>query len=88
MQVLEETFDPSEFEDPELFESMKILKSVDNICENIPKQNNLHELKKSIKQEKQKGKKRVKSKLKRPFLDFEKMMKVENNYIVTVSGSF
>ena len=72
--VIEETFDPSEFEEPELYESMKILKSLDNIEKNVQKENNLFDLKKTIKREKLKEK--VKSKLKRPCLDLEKMMKV------------
>ena len=74
--VVEEIFDPSEFEEPELYESMKILKSLDNIEKNVQKKNNLYDLKKTIKRDKLKEKEKVKSKMKRPRLDLEKMMKV------------
>ena len=72
--IIEETFDPSEFEEPELYESMKILKSLDNIKKNVQKKNDLFDLKKTIKREKLKE--RVKIKFKRPCLDLEKMLKV------------
>ena len=73
--VVEETFDPSEFEEPELYESMKIFQSLDNIEKNVEKKCTLYDLKKTKKREKRKEK--VKIKLKRPYLDLEKMMKVK-----------
>ena len=75
--VVEETFDPSEFEEPELYESMKIFQSLDNIEKNVEKKCNIYDLKKTIKREKRKEKEKVKTKLKRPYLDLEKMMKVK-----------
>jgi uncharacterized membrane-anchored protein len=80
-EVAEETFDPSEFEEPELYESMKILKSLENIEKNLQKKNNLCDLKKTMKRQKLKEKEKVKSKLKRPHLDLEKMMKVNQIYL-------
>ena len=67
--VADDVFDPSDFEEPELYESMKILKSVQ-------KKNNLFDLRKTIKREKMKEKEKIKIKMKRPCLDLEKMMKV------------
>ena len=72
MKVAEDMFDPSEFEEPELYESMKILKYL----ENGKKKSSLHDLKKTSKKEMKKEKDRIKFKLKRPCLDLEKMMKV------------
>ena len=74
-KAAEDTFDPSEFEEPELYESMKILSRMDNLEHDL-KKSNLHDLKKCTKKEKHKEKERIKSKLKRPYLDLEKMMKV------------
>ena len=71
----EDTFEPSEFEEPELHESMKILKRLYNL-DHCYKKSNLHGLKKFSKKDKQKETERIKSKLKRPYLDLEKMMKV------------
>ena len=68
----EDTFDPTEFEEPELYESMKILKSLDNIEKMGQKKNSIYDVKKTIKR----GKCREKVKLKRPHLDLEKMLKV------------
>ena len=62
----EDTFDPSEFEEPELFESMKILKRLDDL-DNSSKKSNLSGLKKSSIRDKQEETKRIKSKLKRPY---------------------
>ena len=75
MKVAEDMFDPSEFEEPELYESMKILKSLKHF-ENGKKKSSLHDLKKTSKKEMKKEKDRIKFKLKRPCLDLEKMMKV------------
>ena len=72
MKVATDMFDQSEFEEPELYESMKILKSL----KHDQKKSNLHDLKKASKKERTKEKDRIKSKLKRPCLDLEKMMKV------------
>ena len=77
-QIVDDDFDPSEFEEPELYESMKILKSLENIDKYDQKKNNLFDLRRTIKREKMKEKVRRKTKLKRPFLDLEKMMKVTN----------
>ena len=70
-----DTFDPSEFEEPELYESLKILKRLYNL-NYCYKKSNLHGLKKFLKKDKQKETERIKSKLKRPYLDLEKIMKV------------
>ena len=70
-----EVFDPSEFEEPELYESMRILKSFENLAKSFPKKSDLHNLKKSIKKEKKREK--IRFKLKRPYLDLEKMLKVK-----------
>merc|ERR1711892_1573508 len=67
-----EVFDPSEFEEPELYESMKILKKLEFSLKSNMKKNNLLDLKKSINREK------IKTRLKRPYLDLEKMLKMEN----------
>ena len=74
-KVADDTVDPSEFEEPELYESMKILKRLDNLKRGL-KKGNLHALKKCTKKEKKNEKERIKSKLKRPYLDLEKMIKV------------
>merc|ERR1711892_1588792 len=70
-----EGFDPSEFEEPELYESMRILKSFENLAKSFPKKSDLHNLKKSIKKEKKREK--IRFKLKRPYLDLEKMLKMQ-----------
>ena len=72
----EDTFDPSEFEEPELYESMKILKSLDNNEKKGQKKNTIYDVKKTFKRGKNKEKEKLFSNLKRPFLDLEKMMKV------------
>ena len=60
-KAAEDTFDQSEFEEPELYESMKILKRLDNL-EHRSRTGSLHELKKCSKKEKKKD--RIKFKLK------------------------
>ena len=77
-EIIDDVFHPSDFEEPELYESMKILKSLENIDKCHQRKNNLFDLRKTIKREKMKEKVRRKTKLKRPFLDLEKMMKVTN----------
>ena len=72
-----EVFDPSEFEEPELYESMKILKKLEFSLKSNVKKNNLLDLKKSINREKKKEKEKIKIRLKRPYLDLEKMLKVK-----------
>ena len=74
-------FDPSEFEEPELYESMKILRKMDNLKQDL-KKSNLHDLKKCPKKDKHKEKERIKSKLKRPYLDLEKMLKVNKKVYI------
>ena len=54
--IVEETFDPSEFEEPELYESMKVFQSLDNIEKIVEKKTNIYGLKKTIKREKRKEK--------------------------------
>ena len=71
----EDTFVPSFFEEPELYESMQILKKRDNL--KMAWEKNLYDLKNCRKKEKHKARERIKSKLKRPQLDLEKMMKVQ-----------
>jgi hypothetical protein len=75
-EVAEEILYPSEFEEPELYESMNILKSLENLEKNVQNKSNLYNLKKTIKRDKLNEKEKVKTKLKRPYLDLEKMMKV------------
>ena len=72
-----EVFDPSEFEEPELYESMKILKKLEFSLKSNVKKNNLLDLKKSINREKKKEREKIKTRLKRPYLDLEKMLKVK-----------
>ena len=71
-----DVFDPSEFEEPELYESMKILKSLENLGRTVQKKTDYLELKKSMRRGKKKEQDKMKAKLKRPYLDLEKMMKV------------
>ena len=71
-----DVFDPSEFEEPELYESMKILKSLENLGKTMQKKTDYLELKKSMRRGKKKEQEKIKAKLKRPYLDLEKMMKV------------
>merc|ERR1711892_203362 len=73
-----EVFDPSEFEEPELYESMKILKKLEFSLKSNVKKTSLLDLKKSINREKKKEKEKIKIRLKRPYLDLEKMLKMEN----------
>ena len=73
-----ELFDPSEFEEPELYESMKILKSLENLRRTVQKKTNVFDLKKSRKRGNKKEQDKIKFKLKRPYLDLEKMMKVKS----------
>ena len=77
-----EVFDPSEFEEPELYESMKILKSLENLRKTVQKKTNVFDLKKSMKRGNKKEQDKIKFKLKRPFLDLEKMMKVKISLIL------
>ena len=81
-----EVFDPSEFEEPELYESMKILKSLETLRRTVQKKTNVLDLKKSIKRGNKKEQDKIKSKLKRPYLDLEKMMKVKISYHSQTQG--
>ena len=65
----EDTFDQTEFEEPELYESMKILKRLGNLEHGL-KKGSLRDLK--ICSKKAKKKERIKTKLKRLYLDLEK----------------
>ena len=76
-EVEGEMFDPSEFEEPELYESMRILKSLENTRQNLQKKDYFLDVKKFIQKEKKKEKDKIKAKLKRPCLDLEKMLKVK-----------
>ena len=76
-KTADDSFDPSEFEEPELYESIKILKWFDK---NYQKKSNLHDLKKCSTKEKQKEREQIRSKLKRPYYDLEKIMNVNKNY--------
>ena len=75
-EVEEEVFDPSEFEEPELYESMRILKGLENIRKKLQKKKYFLDAKKSIQKEKRMDKDKIKTKIKRPCLDLEKMLKV------------
>ena len=59
-KVADDTFDPSEFEEPELYESMKILKRLDNLKHGL-KKSNVHDLKKCTKKEMKYENERIKS---------------------------
>ena len=69
---VEEMFDPSEFEEPELYESMMFLNAVQKPEKSFEKKGKIFDLKKSIKKEK------IKTRAKRPSMDLEKMMLVGN----------
>ena len=74
--ISKEMVNPQEFEEPELYESMKNIKKVDSKKQS-KKKASVCELKKTTTKPRKKNSIRKKKvKVRRPFLDLEKMLKV------------